>query len=385
MLQQLLVKLDDGSRQVVFIDELPWLDTPRSRFVVALEAFWNGWASARDNIMLVVCGSATSWMLNHLINNAGGLYGRLTWYMKLSPFTLYETEKFLQSQGIEMSRYDTVQAYMALGGIPYYLGYFVRGKSLAQNIDALLFGKNAKLRLEFKRLFHALFKYPEKYIEIVKLLATKHHGFTRDEIASHLNSASGGTLSSILETLEQSDFVVRYKPFDSKRGETLYKLIDPYCRTYLHFIEQHRVTDSNYWQHGIGSAAINSWCGIAFEEICMMHQEQIKHALGISAVRCEVSAFTLRGDENHDGMQCDLILRRNDHVVNLCEIKYSQSEYEIDKSYDRVLRNRLSLLRGRLKATETPVLTFITTFGVKHNSYYSIVQNEVTIEELFKF
>ena len=78
LLERFLETCDNGSRQVVFIDELPWMDTARSGFLTALEAFWNGWGNMRHNLLLVVCGSATSWMLDNLINNKGGLYGRLT-------------------------------------------------------------------------------------------------------------------------------------------------------------------------------------------------------------------------------------------------------------------------------------------------------------------
>lgn len=383
MLEDFLKNIDDGDRQVVFIDELPWLDTPRSQFLVALEAFWNGWGASRDNLMLIVCGSASSWMLNNLINNKGGLYGRLTWDIKLSPFTLHETELFFQAKGINMSRYDIVQAYMVFGGIPYYLNYFQKGLSLAQNIDLLLFDKKAKLQNEFKRLFHALYKYPDNYIEVVKLLSSRHSGFSRDEIVNHLALSTGGTLSQILLALEDSDFILRYRPFDARKNETLYKLIDPFCRAYLYFKGKKHTTDDKFWQHNIQTNAMNSWCGIAFEEICLMHIEQIKKALGIESIHTEESAYTLRGDEKHDGMQCDLLIRRADRIINLCEMKFCQEEFVIDKNYDLSLRNRIGNLRDRIKKTETVHLTFITTFGVKGNMYNSVVQSEVTIDDLF--
>lgn len=383
MLEDLLEKLDDGSRQVVFIDELPWLDTPRSQFVVALEAFWNGWGAGRDNLMLVVCGSTSSWMLNNLINNKGGLYGRLTWHIKLSPFTLHETELFFQAKGISMSRYDIVLAYMVFGGIPYYLNYFRKGLSLAQNIDLLLFDKKAKLQSEFNRLFHALYKYPDNYIEVVKKLSEKHCGFSRDEIVKDLGISTGGTLSQILVALEESDFIIRYRPFDARKNETLYKLIDPFCRTYIYFKEKQHITDEKFWQHNLSTNVMNSWSGIAFEEICLMLAPQIKRAIGIESIQTEESAYTLRGDEKHDGMQCDLLIRRADRVINLCEMKFCQEEFAIDKTYDLTLRNRMGSLRDKIKKTESVHLTFITTFGVKKNIYSSLVQSEVTIDDLF--
>lgn len=152
LLEQLLQNLDNGERQVVFIDELPWMDTPRSGFLPAFENFWNGWCSGRDNIMLIVCGSATSWILSNLSKNKGGLYGRLTAEIKLSPFTLKECAMYFEHANIQMSQYDILQSYMVFGGIPYYLSYFQKGLSFEQNTDKILFGNKPRLKDEFNRL-----------------------------------------------------------------------------------------------------------------------------------------------------------------------------------------------------------------------------------------
>ncbi len=383
MLEELLMKLDNGSRQVVFIDELPWLDTPRSHFITALEAFWNGWGAGRDNLMLIVCGSAASWMIKNLINNTGGLYNRLTCEIKLSPFNLCETEEYLRSRQITASRYDIAMAYMAFGGIPYYLSYFQKGLSMAQNIDLLFFDRKAKLRMEFKRLFTSLYKYPEKYEKVINILSTRHYGYTREELAKIMDIPLGGSFSDILNALAASDFIMAYKPIDAKKGETLYKLVDPFCRFSMYFADKALSGDSQYWLHNVNSPNVMSWSGIAFEELCIMHTEQIKRKLGIAAVRTSEAPYTLRGDEHHDGMQCDLVIERGDRVVNLCEMKFSQGKYEITKSYDMTLRHRINAIMSRLKNTQTLQLTFITTFGVKHNMYSGIVQSEVTLDDLF--
>lgn len=384
MLESLLEKLDDGSRQVVFIDELPWLDTDGSRFMMALEAFWNTWGAARHNLMLIVCGSAASWMIKNLVKNKGGLFDRLTFEMKLKPFTLSECEQLLESKNIHYSRYDTTVAYMALGGIPYYFSYFRQGLSLAQNLDALLTEKNAKLGMEFRKLFRSLFKNPANYVEIIRYLSTRHLGFTREDIASHLGITTGGTLSNILDTLAASDFIEYYKPFDAKKYEKLYRLTDPFCRTWIHFMENKQICDPQFWQHNITSPAIYAWGGTAFEEVCMLHTAQIRRALGLAVVMTETSAFTLRADEHHDGTQCDMIIRRADRVVNLCEMKFCMQQYIINKEEDLKLRNRLGVVREYIRKTENLQLTFISTYGVKENLYSSIVQSQVTLDDLFK-
>ena len=384
MLEELLEKLDDGERQVVFIDELPWLDTDGSRIIMAIDAFWNGWAVGRDNMMLIVCGSAASWMLNNVIKEKGGLYDRLTDDMKISPFCLKETEEFLTSRHIEMSRYDIVQAYMAVGGIPYYLNFFRKGLSLAQNLDALFFDEKAKLKLEFSKLFTSLFRFPENYVRVIRFLFTKRCGYTREDIARHLGLETGGTLSAILAALEESDFIRCYRPYDARPYEKLYRLIDPFCLMWLYWKEKEQVTDSRFWQHNVNSSGIYRWGGNAFEEVCMMHVEQIKHALHIGAVKTEQSPYTLRATVDHDGMQCDLVIKRADRVMNLCEMKYCQDEFVIDKVYDRTLRSRLALVRDKIKKTESLQLTFVTTFGVKQNLYSGIVQSEVILDDLFE-
>ena len=384
MLESLLTDIDDGSTQLIFIDELPWMDTPGSKFLTAFEAFWNGWASARDNIKCIVCGSATSWMADNMINNHGGLYDRITFELKLSPFSLSECEQFFNARQIQMSRYDIAEAYMAVGGIPYYLDKFKRGSSVAQNIDNLYFCKNAPLRNEFNRLFSSLFSSPEQYMKVVRKLSTRHCGFSRKEIGDHIGISSGSGLTKILNNLEASDFIQGYKPIDAEKGEKLYRLIDPFCHFFIRFVEKRASSDESFWQNNQNLPEINTWRGIAFEDICINHIKQIKSALGILGVASEESEFILRGDSSHDGTQMDLIIERADRVVNLCEMKFYNGEFEIDKSYDLVLRQRITRLYEHIGKRQSIHLTFITSFGVKPNMYSGIVQSSITLDDLFR-
>ena len=382
MLEHLLQEKNDGGKQLVFIDELPWMDANASGFVTAIEAFWNGWASDK-NIYLIVCGSATSWMLDNVINNTGGLYGRLSAELHLSPFTLCETEAFFESNGIAYSHYDIAQAYMVLGGIPYYLEKFRKGRSLAQNIDNILFSKQATLSGEFNRLIGSLFTNPEPYTSVIRLLSKRRYGYTREEISVHTGISSGSGLTKIIRALEAGEFIVRYVPFDAQKREVLYRLTDPFCQTYLKLVDGRKSNDPNYWQNSQNLPTMSAWRGIAFEELCMAHLPQIKNALGISGIETSVTTLTLRGDETSRGTQVDLFIIRKDNVVNLCEIKFSNDEFEIDKAYDAVLRHRISAVSERLKKTQNIHLTFITTFGIKQNEYSGIVQREITLDALF--
>lgn len=383
MLERHLQSIDDGSRQVVFLDELPWMDTPRSGFITALEAFWNGWAYHRDNMMLVVCGSATSWMTDKLINNYGGLYGRLTSRMKLAPFTLSECERFFQSKGITLSRYDIAQGYMVVGGIPYYLDYMRKGLSLAQNIDRMFFAEGAKLRDEYDRLFASVFSNPEQMKSIVQLLGTRHSGFTRQEILTKTGLDDGGAVTKLLKTLEVSDFIKSYIPFGKGKRDLHYKLTDPFCLFYLKFVQGQTETDPDFWMHNVASQAISAWRGIAFEELCFSHISQIKKALDILGVSSRQSAFVVKGDSETEGMQIDLLIDRKDNVLNLCEMKFVGGEFEVDNDYEKKLRQRLQWMLGHMNRKQSLQMTLVTTFGLKYGYHSGVFQQVVTLDHLF--
>ena len=381
-LEQLLVRLDDGKRQVVFIDELPWMDTPRSGFLPAFENFWNSWCAGRDNIMLVVCGSATSWILGNLSRNKGGLYGRLTDEIKLLPFTLKECEEYFANEGIEMSRYDIVQSHMVFGGIPYYLSYFQKGMSFEWNTDRILFGRNPRLKDEFNRLFNAIFGNPEDCKKIVRLLATRHTGFSREEIAKATGLPLGGGLSGTLAALSESDFIIRYVPYGRPGNMEYYKLTDNFCLFWLKYVEPN-ISDISFMTDNATSDIMRSWQGVAFEEACWQHIPQIKRALGIGGVKSSLSAWSVRGDDEKEGAQIDLLIIRADNVVNLCEMKFTGGEYSISKEEESKLRNRIDALKKTLNARQTVHLTMITTYGVAYGKHSGIVQKQIVMDDLF--
>ena len=383
LLEQHLESIDDGSRQLVFIDELPWLDTPRSGFVTAFEAFWNTWACHRDNVMVVVCGSASSWILDKLVNNRGGLYNRVTYEMELRPFDLAESEAFLQERGVALSRYDIAQAGMVVGGIPYYLGYFQRGLSLAQNVDALFFAPGAKLSDEYARLFSSIFDDAQQTQDIVSLLGENRMGFTRSAIVKRLDSADGARLSDNLRALEASGFVVRYVPFGQRANTVHYKLVDAFCKFYLRFCKDASSQNANFWQQNVTSQAVATWRGLAFEDICFNHIDKIKAALGISGVTTSQSAWSAQ-DEDGDDMQIDLLISRNDDVVNMCEAKFYSDDFTVTKGYYRQLLRRQEALAKRISPKSVVHSTLITTFGLRHNEYGGAFTNVVTLDDLFR-
>jgi AAA+ ATPase superfamily predicted ATPase len=382
---QLLIKhleADTGNeKKVIFIDELPWFDTPKSNFIQALEHFWNSWASTRTDILLIVCGSSASWMINKLINNTGGLHNRVTKRMKIQPFTLKECEELLKSKNITLDRYQIVQLYMALGGIPFYWDEIEKGKSAAQNIEDICFTPNGLLRNEFNIVFNSLFKNADKHLSIIKELAKKAKGLTRDELLKGTGLSNAGSATRILQELDESGFVRKYVPFGKKSRESLYQLTDFYSLFYLSFIENTSANDKNNWLNTLDSPKQRAWSGYAFEQVCLCHVDEIKKALGISGVETHTSAW--RSTSSANGAQIDLVIDRRDQVINLCEMKFSINAFRIDKAYDLVLRNKVGTFKTETKTRKSVYLTLLTTFGLEQNSYAGLVQNELTMDILF--
>ena len=380
MLETWLEKVDDGTRQIVFLDELPWLDTPKSHFKSALESFWNNWGCHRNNLMFIVCGSASSWILDNLINNHGGLYNRLTCQMKLAPFSLRECELFLEENQIQLSRYDIVQSYMILGGIPYYLDYYEPGLSLPQDIDKLFFANNAVLMDEYNRLFTSAFSNPDTMKSIIGLLASRREGYKRSDISKKLEFNSGGTLTKCLNSLVESDFITKYVPF----GESIayYKLTDPFCLFFIHFIEKAHKTNPHYWSDNHNLPSSNTWRGLAFENVCFRHVDQIKKALDIYGVHTTHSAW-IGHDEELGGAQIDLILDRDDHILNVCEIKYHSEDFSVNAAYQRKLANRQAIIQKKILRKQIVHHTLITTYGLTQNEYSGVFSKVITLEDLF--
>ena len=379
-LERFIMEKDTDKKLVIFFDELPWLDTKGSHFISAFEGFWNSFACGRNNLMVIVCGSATSWIENNLINNCGGLYGRVTYEIKLSPFNLCETKEFLESRRVKYSNYDITQAYMIFGGIPYYLNYIDSKYSLAQNIDNLFFKHNALLSIEFDRLFNSVFTFSEKAKEIIKFLSTNSVGFTRKEIGAAIKISDGGILSKYLNALIASNFIIKYVPFGFSKRESHYKLIDPFCIFFIKFV-LNKEDSENLWSQDSSNQKLSSWRGYAFENVCFNHIDQIKFALGISGVSTTTSAFY----NKDDGYQIDLMITRKDNIINLCEIKFYSDEFTITKEYNLKVNRMTNLLYSKINKKYSIMNTLISTYGPSKNEYYFTFTNSITLDDLFKF
>lgn len=372
----------------VFLDELPWMDTQKSNFMAALSGFWNGWKSHECILKLYVCGSATTWMLDKLIGDRGGLHGRITRSIYLAPFTLRETEEYLnQVKHMHYGQRQVLETYMVFGGIPYYLDMLDREYPLSENVDRLFFFPNAPLKTEYDFLFRSLYKSPLNYQKVIEALASTLRGMTREEI-SDASGIDGGELTQVLKNLEACDFIRSYLfPKKTTRAKT-YQLIDMFCLFSLRFVQQQKNSDIHFWTKSARSGYRNAWAGYAFEQTCLSHVQQIKEKLGISGILSGVYAWSSRAFTDKDGNewkggQIDLVIDRNDHVINLCEMKYSQTEYAIDGDYAEKIQNRMELFRKVQRTKKELHCTFVTLYGVKNNNYIDIVNEQVKMEDLF--
>jgi len=380
-----LYTLSRRKRIVLFIDELPWLDTPRSGFVSALEYFWNQHGSQMKNLIFVVCGSSASWMQSKLIKNRGGLHNRTTARINLQPFTLRETELYIKKRKIKLSRYQIIQLYMVMGGVPHYLKELTTGKSAAQLINEICFTPEGLLSDEYNQLYYSLFSNAENHIAIIEALAARPNGLVRNDLLKYSGVPEGGTFTRALKDLLDSGFISSYKPYKKKKKDMVYRLIDLYSLFYLKYIKDNVNTVNNQWQAIRKEGSFTAWSGYAYENIWMMHIPQILQALQIYGTSIDVSSWKYRGDENMPGAQIDLLIERGDDVIHICEAKFSKNEFIITKKYAQDLRRRRSVFEYATKTKKLIVTTLLTTYPTIQNQYYQDeIHSEVTLEGLFE-
>ena len=385
LLRDYLDEFKDDKKHVVFFDEMPWLDNQKSGFIQAFEYFWNSFGAAKNNLMLIVCGSATSWLVENFDHNKGGLFNRQNCRIYLEPFNLYETEKFLtEKKGIEWSRYDICECYMILGGIPYYLNLLSKNVSPSQNIDNIFFKKRGALWDEFDNLYRTLFSKSENYIKIVEALFKKKIGLNKTEVLEATRLANNSAFTTMLRNLEDSGFIRTYSYFGNKKRGTFYQLSDYFTMFYLKYVKDNYGRDEEFWSHHLDNPSRRSWAGLTFEQVCKDHIKQSKKKLSIAGISSEISAWNTQATEEHDGAQIDMLIDRRDRIINICEMKFSENKFEIDKEYDENLKNKIAVFREVTGTNKAVQLVMVTTNGIKKNMYSSRIQNEVTINDLFE-
>jgi len=379
-----LEKLRGTKKRVLFFDEIPWLDSHRSGFKKALDHFWNSYLSRDPRCILIISGSAASWIVKNVINDKGGLHNRITRApIRLEPFKLGEIEAFLRSNRVSLTRYDMITLAMVMGGIPMYLNDVEPGQSASQAIKAICFDQRGRLRNEFPNLYASLFDNPERHLDIVKELAKHPQGRTRTQISKAYTS--GGRLSRTLFELEEASFITQHQPFGGKTSGSVYRLTDEYSLFYLKWIDGKGIAGENAF-FNTETSAWRAWSGYALEALAFKHIEQILDALKIGGLQVTAHSWVHRKNTTWpQGAQIDLLLDRPDNTINLLEIKCSKSPFTITNAYAKNLRHKISTFKGVTKTRKNCFLSFLTTHGLTRNQYYKeLVQNEITAEQLFQ-
>ena len=379
LLKKHITGLKNVEKKLIFIDEMPWLDTPKSDFRMYFGHFWNTFCEKRDDIIVIICGSAASYMVQNVISNKGSLHARLTYKLQIKPFTLYETKAYLESKNIKWGHYHILHLYIAIGGVPQYLSKVRKGESVVQAIQRMCFDENGDLVNEFEEIFESLFNHSSSHIAIVKALGQLSKGIERDELIKKSKQYGGGAFTRALDELIASGFISKYLPFDKKSKNTLYRLSDEYSKFYLKYIESYKNQGENFWKTMFQKQSYISWAGFNFETICLKHVPQIKKALKIEGIHSISSSWS--GED----AQVDLVIKRNDHWINLCEMKFYNSEYKIGKNEFENLKNKVEKFKNETGTKDAVVITMMTTYGVQKNEYFhQIVENNFTMEILFE-
>jgi uncharacterized protein len=382
-LKNALEKLNIEERKVIFLDEVPWMDNKRSDFLIAFEHFWNTWASSRNDIFLVACGSANSWIQEKIINNPGGFHNRITAVLHINPFSLAEVEQFFLIKNASYTRQDIIRLYAVFGGVPFYLEQVNTALSIDQNIDNLLFDKKSTLANEFINLFRSLFANYNQYIAVVMAIATKNKGLTRQEIIEIAKLPNGGNTTKILDNLEACQFLRVYNSYGKKSKSQLYQLADQYTLFYIRFTYNTVAVENGNWLNLLNTPQVNTWMGYAFEQIVAWHLVHVKKALQLNNIYTETTNWI--GTFEDQKAQIDLLIERGDKVISLIEIKYSNTPYLLSKQESLFLLTRQAVFVKANKIKKQIHQVLVSPFGVVDNEYAkNSIQAIVTTEDLFE-
>ena len=381
-----LICLSSESKKVILLDEVAWMDNHKSDFIPALEGFWNEWCSNRNDIFLIICASATSWIIDNVFHNRGGLHNRVTMRMRLSPFTLKECEEFSIANNLSYSRKDILNLYLAIGGVAWYWTLLKKGYSVKQNISQLFFENDSPLRGEFLELYSSLFIRPEKYIDIILALGKKSSGLERQELSAECKVSNNSKLGKMLQQLEECGFIRSYIPYGKKENSIVYQLIDSFSLFHLKFLSKFKGEINS--DMVLSSSSYNTYCGLAFEKAVMNHLNELKRAMGISGINTQ--AYTWRSNpkklkEGEKGAQIDIVLDRADGIINIIEAKWTSNgePYMISSSDEEDLLNKRRVFIEQTQTRKSVFLTMVTISGIKKNSHFDSIQNFFTLDDLF--
>lgn len=390
--QSIQGQVPKNKKVVLFFDEFPWMATPRSKLLQALEYYWNQKWSEDSRIKLIICGSAASWIIKNIINNKGGLHNRLTRTILLEPMNLRDSKSLLQSMGVKLNNQQLAQLYMVTGGVPYYLSQVPVGLSETQIVEKLAFTKNGLFLTEFEKLYSSLFDKAELYIDIVRAIASQRYGIDQKTLFKKIKSVSGGgTISKKLKELEESGFIISFISFQNRKKGIYYKVIDEFTLFYLYWIEPIKLTLSKkglrkgYWDKTRQTSSWSSWSGYAYEALCYKHLFQISTALELSPTALPSTwRYSPKKGAEDSGAQIDLLFDRDDNAITICEIKFTKTPLVIDKDYAKKIQKKMEVFQKKTKTEKQLFFAIVSANGLKKTMYSEeLIDAVVTLSDLF--
>ena len=393
LLNNAIESVSTKQKVVLFFDEFPWMVTRRGGLLSAIDHSWNRYLSINPRVRLIICGSSASWILKNIINNTGGLYNRVTARLNLEPFNLHETKAFLASRKIRLTEKQVTDLYMVTGGVPHYLKQIPLGKSVTQIIDTLCFQKDGVLFGEFDQLFASLFDDTADYVTLVKAIAKHRSGITQADLIRETKLPAGGRTVKRLSDLEACGFIQSDVPKGNRRKGKFYKLIDEYTLFYLQWIlplksSLQKRGNRSYFAAQKNTNRLHAWAGYAFEAICFKHLPQVELALDLDKLAPLASSFRHQPTKQHpdiSGTQIDLLFERSDDAVTLCEIKYTDKPFALDKKTVMALHQKQAVYETVTGTSRQVFTALISASGVKKSKYIDFLDGGVvTLSDLFK-
>lgn len=376
------VRRSPNGKKIVFLDEFPWFATKRSDFLVSFEDFWNRRGTLDGDIVFIICGSATSWIIKNVIKNTGNMFQRVTRKIYIEPFTLAETEAFFNDREFGWSREQIAECQMMLGGLPFFFDLMNTSHSLTQNINRLLFDKVALYRDETKRLLEATLSESPVYGQILSKLAFATYGIKKSKLQEE-TGASNGTYSRAIQDLVDCGYIIEYKKKYEEYNPLYVQLMDPFLLFHYHYLSKDKQINS-YEDMISNIGRFDNWRGRAFEILCFNNTHSIKSTLGISGVKTECYSWYNSEDDKNERVQIDMVIERADKITNLCEIKYTNEPFEIDASYEQQLIRKRDVFKKKTGTSQELKIVMISAKGLSGKAHTSYISDIITLDDLFK-
>ena len=391
-------KRDSNEKVIVFLDEVPWIDrSNKGGFLSALGYFWNTWCEPRENVVLILCGSNSSWIRDKILKNArGSLYQRVTHQISMYPFDLKETKAYLLEQkGFMIDNKTVTDIYMIFGGVAKYLSFLNPNESSAENIDRVFFSIHGSMYREYDELFSSLFADKSDYYKsVIELLCTRRSGFSLSDISKAFNEKLGGKLRLAIAELEECGFIKGLSKYGNSVRGVNYMIVDPYILFHHKWIKGFSRNDiatlpNNYWLHKSSSQSYAVWSGYAFEIVVMVNIRLYLNAIGRLGFFSGVYHWQhMAKSEDEQGAQIDMVVNYGNNIFDILECKYYNSEYVISKEYAKNIKNKLSMFKkyGLYSKQKSELrLVFLTSYGVKMNAEaHSLNISRVCLDDLFE-